>query len=381
MWLRKGVLILFMIVFIAFLYWFNEEGPMQANAKSNVSYEKAKVVEIMESNLADSDDVGYQVGKQMVKVKILSGKLSGKEYVASNYISYLGGVECKVNQTIIVNRSSSNALDVVNVYTAYRAPAIYGFVALFVIVIILIGGKQGLQSVLGLAFTFVCIIFLFIPMIYRGYSPFLSAVIIVILTTLVTMYLIAGASCKAVSAMLGTIIGVVISGIAAQLFGWIAGIDGFNISDAENLVVIAQHSGMQVGGILFAGILIASLGAVMDVAMSISSTLQEIYDKNQNLTSKELFKSGMTVGKDMMGTMSNTLILAFTGGSITSILFIYAYSTSMNQFMNTYSIGIEVMQGIAGSLGVILTVPIVSLIAATLIPKFSNQDKKGIASL
>ena len=128
------------------------------------------------------------------------------------------------------------------------------------------------------------------------------------------------------------------------------------------MVYVFQNSKLQIGGVFFSVILIASLGAVMDVAVSISATIEEIHNKRPELTTKELFKSGIHVGKDMMGTMSNTLILAFTGGEINTMILIYAYMMPYLQIINIYSIGIEVIKGISGTLGIILTVPLVSTV-------------------
>ena len=158
--------------------------------------------------------------------------------------------------------------------------------------------------------------------------------------------------------------GVAVSGIIAMLFGKLSHISGYNTEEIENLIYVAQNCKLQVGDLLYSGILIASLGAVMDVAMSISSTIQEIHDRNPEISKKELFKSGIHVGKDMMGTMSNTLILAFAGGSLNTLVFIFAYNYSYHQIINMYSIGIELMQGISASMGVILTVPFTSLAGA-----------------
>ena len=131
-----------------------------------------------------------------------------------------------------------------------------------------------------------------------------------------------------------------------------------------NIAYVGQITNIQIGGLLFSGILIASLGAVMEVAMSVSSAISEIHDKAPQLGCLELFKSGMNVGRDMMGTMSNTLILAFAGGSLNTLVFIFAYNYSYHQIINMYSIGIELMQGISASMGVILTVPFTSLAGA-----------------
>lgn len=151
-----------------------------------------------------------------------------------------------------------------------------------------------------------------------------------------------------------------------MVFGHFAGISGLNVSDIESLNYVAQYCKLQIGGLLFAGIIISALGAVMDVGMSISSTIAEIHIKKPTATTKELFISGIHVGRDMMGTMSNTLILAFVGGSITTLMLNYAYNLPVNQLMNSYNIGIEIMQGLSGSLGIVLTVPITAIISAVM---------------
>ena len=131
---------------------------------------------------------------------------------------------------------------------------------------------------------------------------------------------------------------------------------------------------------LFSGILIAALGAVMDVSMSIASTISELHETNPSMNAKALFRSGIHVGKDMMGTMSNTLILAFTGSSINTLIFIYAYDYDYHQVINLYSIGIEIIQGISSTMGVILTVPLVSLISAWMIGRQQKNCHCQISS-
>lgn len=182
--------------------------------------------------------------------------------------------------------------------------------------------------------------------------------------TVFTILFVGGVNNKSFAAIVGTVCGVVIAGISAYAFGKAAGISGYNVSDIENLNYVAQYCELQIGGLLFAGIIISALGAVMDVGMSISSTINEIYEKKPDATVRELFISGIHVGKDMMGTMSNTLILAFVGGSITTLMLNYCYNLPTNQLMNSYNIGIEIMQGISGSLGIVLTVPVTAFVAA-----------------
>ena len=138
----------------------------------------------------------------------------------------------------------------------------------------------------------------------------------VVIITVVTFTLIADWQMKSIGAMLGTVFGVVVSGIIALLFGHFGHVTGYNVDDIENLIYVGQNSKLDIGGMLFSGILIASLGAVMDVAMSVATSLHEIKEKSSDISAKEIFKSGINIGRDMIGTMSNTLILAYVGGSL-----------------------------------------------------------------
>lgn len=188
-------------------------------------------------------------------------------------------------------------------------------------------------------------------------------------TTLVTMYLIGGPTRKTCAATLGTLAGVVLAGISAWCFSKASGITGFNVSDIETLMTLWNTNRIQVGGLLFSGLLISCLGAVMDVAMSISSAIDEIYRQNTSLTRKELFKAGLRVGRDMMGTDSNTLILAFAGSSVSTLLLDYSYDLPYQQIINSNNIGIAIMQGLAGSFGIVLSVPFTVLICTVLFHK------------
>lgn len=357
-----------LLVVMAIIFNVNDKTVLLENEGRN--FEKAEVTQILKDNVTKN---GNKVGNQTVLLKILTGDYKGKEVEAESSSSYLYGTHCKQGETVVAIVSESKGEITASVYSNNRSPMIWLMVAIFIIIVVLVGGKKGVSSILALLFTMACIFFVFLPMIYRGFSPIISAIIVIAFTTIVTMCFIDGISKKSVSAMIGTIFGVIIAGVFALIFGKVTSISGYNVSDIENLVYVGEMTDIQIGQLLFAGILIASLGAVMDVGMSISSTLCEIKEKNPSLTMKELFLSGMNVGRDMMGTMTNTLILAFTGGSINTLVFIYAYNYQYLQIMNMYSVGIEIMQGLSASLGVILAVPFTSLITSILISGKSKE--------
>ncbi|MGN1201950.1 MAG: YibE/F family protein [Eubacterium sp.] len=371
-YIRQIIAIVFVIVFGVVLYFFNQVDKTELLTNDGRAFEKAVVTEIITDNLTEN---GNRVGQQTVKLRIETGEHKGEEITASSSSSYLYGADCVEGLKVIAIVSESGDTVTASVYNYDRGNILYLIILFFIAMLWFIGGKKGLNSAIGLVFTFVCIIFLFLPMIYRGVSPILSAVVIVILTTFVVMYLIDGLSVKSLCAMGGTIAGVIISALFAALFGYLSNISGENVPDIENLMYIGQMTDIKVGELMFAGILISTLGAVMDVAISVASTVNEIHEKNPLLGKKELFSSGINVGRDMMGTMSNTLILAFTGSSINTLVYIYSYNYSYYQVLNMYSIGIEIIQGISATLGVILTVPLVAFISSVLLSHKKSMQK------
>jgi uncharacterized membrane protein len=374
------------LFFLVFLYFFNTGNRViyhNQGGLSDVKFERAKITGVVSESLEKDNQVkGKYRGIQMLKVKILTGAHSGKEYIVKNYLSNLFNVHGKAGMNVIVSVDTAEPGNYqVSVYNYYRAPILYCLILFFLGVLWGLGGKKGLKSVIGLVFTLIAIAFLFIPLLYRGYSPVLASSLIVVSATVVTLLTVDGWSSKTISAILGTTCGVVIAGIISSVFGLMTHISGFNTEEAETLIVIASHTNMKVSDLLFAGILIASSGAVMDVAMSVASCVYEIYRTNSKLSQKELFVSGLNVGRDMMGTMANTLILAFTGTSINSLIIIYFYNVNYNQIMNMNMTGIEIIQGLSGSIAVIMTAPIVAFIASRLISVFivkCSSVKKAI---
>lgn len=325
------------------------------------SFEKAVVTEVLRDNVQQD---GSRVGEQRVRVRLCSGSHRGEEIETSSPSGYLFGAPCVKGMKVIIMQSVAGDTLVTSVYAQDRGSVILIFALLYLLALCWIGGKQGLRGALGLIYTVASIFYLFIPLVYLGYSPFWMAVLVCLLTTFVSMTLIGGFSRKTLAATLGTSAGVIIAGLVAMAFSLFSGISGWNVSNIEHLMTLWYTENIRVGDLLFAGLLISALGAVMDVAMSISSTMQEILQQRPDLGRKELIKAGFRVGRDMMGTDSNTLILAFAGGSVSVLLLNFAYQLPLLQILNSNNIGIAVMQGLAGSFGVALSVPSTVLLAA-----------------
>ena len=360
---RWGIPVVLLAVFVILTVYINQVDKVALVNREGQTFEKGVVTEILQDNLQPN---GTRVGEQRVLVRLTTGVRAGQELETTSASGYLFGAGCTVGMRVVVMQSVAGDSTITSIYSQDREWVIYAFAAAYLVVLCLVGGKQGIKGALGLVFTFFCILFVYLPLVYRGLSPFWVSVFICVITTLVTMYLIGGPTRKTLVATGGTVAGVVIAGISATIFSMATGITGWNVSDIESLLTLASTSGVQVGGLLFSGLLISSLGAVMDVAMSIGSAIAEIHAQNPALSRGELFKAGMHVGRDMMGTDSNTLILAFAGGSISMLVLDYAYSLPYQQIINSNNIGIAIMQGLSGSFGIVLAVPVTVALAVAL---------------
>lgn len=359
------------IIFGALIGYANINNPGSNSADSSVKYVKAEVINVEENNLSTNDNIENIVtGDQRITIRIKSGEHKDEQCTINNYVSAFRNVVVKSGDKIIVRvDTKGNGSYEFSVYNYNRAPILCGFIAVFLISLCAIGGKKGIKAMIGLLYTLISIFFILIPLIMRGYSPVLVTIFIVSITAVGSLIIIDGVSAKTLAAIIGTVSGVLISGLFTYIVGKLIHITGFNMEQAESLLLVSGDGDLKIKGLLICGVLLSSLGAVMDVAMSISSSINEIHIVNKKLRWKELFISGMNIGKDAMGTMANTLILAFTGSSLNLMLLIYSFGIPYNQLMNTDLIAIEILQGISGSLGIILAVPVTAYAASKIISR------------
>ena len=360
-WIRRTVMAAIFFILILAAYRLNTMKKTELVTRTGNTYEKGVVQKVLQDNLQAD---GTRSGEQVVTVKMTTGVRKGEVIQMTSASGFLFGTACTPGLHVIVVQSVSGDSTVSSVYSRDRGGVILFFGLLYLVALIAVGGRQGLKASAGLIITFFIIIFIWIPLIYLRVSPIRSAVVICALTTILTFWCIGGISRKTITATLGTVSGVVIAGIFAEIFSLATGISGWNVSNIETLLTIWESNRIKVGGLLFAGILISALGAEMDVAMSISSSMQEVCRQNPGISRWELFCAGMRVGRDMMGTDSNTLLLAFVGTEVSQLVLNFAYDLPTAQVLNSNNIGIAVMQGLSGSFGIVLSVPITVLIAS-----------------
>ncbi|SBW01290.1 YibE/F-like protein [uncultured Eubacteriales bacterium] len=379
--IRVGIMLLLIAGLAAVMVLLNRavkrEVPTAASLRVFVP---AKITEVLsEDATPDTWTEGLRLGQQELEVELLEGEYKGEVLPIQNFLSAYSNVDGKVGGRVIVRVDVDESGDpfVVMVANYDRGLVMGGLLLLFSALLVAIGGKKGLMALLGLAFTILCLLFLLIPLILLGLPPIPCTIAFVAIATAASLLLLTGFTRKTLCATLGCVGGTAAAGILAAVVGVITPLSGFNMSEAEELVLRASEYHLHISGLLVCGVLIASLGAVMDVAMSIASACQELRELNPMLTARQLFQSGMNIGRDAMGTMANTLILAFAGSALNTLILFRAYNYPFLQIVNSDLIVIEVLQGLAGSIGIILTVPLVAAISASLL---SNRGKKAVAA-
>ena len=180
---------------------------------------------------------------------------------------------------------------------------------------------------------------------------------------------------KTFCATIGCVGGVAMAGAAAALTAAATPINGFNMSEAEELVLRTGGTSLNVSGLLISAILIAALGAVMDVAMTITSAVFEVHQLNPELNRQKLIQSGINIGRDAMGTMANTLILAFAGSALNMLILFRIFDYPYLQIFNSDMMALEIIQGISGSIGIVMTVPLVAFLSAFLCSRKNTVDR------
>lgn len=374
------VLAIAAVIFFAMLFWLysddilhGEQDIFDPYGKDEiVEFEKAKVLAIVsEDKRTDEVADNAYVGSQELSAIVKSGRYKGETMTVYNYFGPLYGVPVEVGDGVTLTiKTHVDGTHSATVYEFNRIPMLAVLLLIFFAVTALIGGRTGVKSLFGLSFTVVCLFFILIPLLIKGAPTVFTTFVMCAYIAVVAFTVLGGVHRKTVSAFLGTVSGAFLAMVFGLTVQYFAKINGLRLEDAEPLLQLkyaGQDIPLHLQGLLVAGIIISALGAVMDVAMSISSALEEVHAANPALSQKELFKSGMNIGRDMVGTMTNTLILAFLGSEFTLIIFLYVRGLTFYHLFSTVFVSVETISGLSSSIGMILAIPLTALISSTLI--------------
>ena len=362
--MKKLLVLLFLLIGIA--------TPAISEEKAIMKSEVGIVENIQYEDVEDLNQ-GEQTTKQEVTIKVLTGEFKGTERIVDNMLTGNPAYDINLSKgdKVILHLEqigdTAASVDDINFYIAdiQRNNQILAFVGIFFVLLLLIGHKKGITSIVSIISTILLIFLMLMPMILSGFCPIASAVLTGIISTIITIYLVGGFNSKSSSAIIGTSISLIFAGAMSMLAIYFAHLTGF--SGEENMFLYTARPDLSFTGILSASMIISALGALMDTAVSIASTINEIYETDKTLSINQLFKSGMNVGRDIIGTMSNTLILVYLGTSLPLVLL--SSNIDMNKFFNLNQVATEILSALTGSIAILFCVPITAIIAAYLIKK------------
>lgn len=339
---------------------------------------KGKVIDISydDTNEVRNISIESDIRYQHLEIKLLNGDFKGNTYTLRNTIDQINPYKLilKKGENILLYQYEDNGkLTGLKIFERSKEKSLYFLTGIFMLFMLLIGGKKGLKSFITLVLTLIIVIFFLIPLLLKGFSPIPITIISATIITILTLFIVSGINRKTFAGVVGTVLGTLVAGLLAMGIGNYSNLVGMGSEDMQALVYGSNGSFLNYRGILFSGVIIGALGAVMDVAISIASSMWEIETIYPEITTKQLIKSGMNIGKDIMGVMSNTLILAYVGSSLSLIMVFFSFKLSFLEIVNLDIVATEIIRSIAGSIGLVLSIPITVLVTAMLRSKNINS--------
>lgn len=319
-----------------------------------------KVIKVEEKEI-----FGNKQKIQQLKLEIVSGKNKGQSVVIENGGLQLSNIQYysendKVIAAKVFNPDGSENYFILDYV---RRDALYILLLLFVLITVFIARKKGFASLLGLTYSFAIIFTVVLPQILQGNDPIVVALLGGILIAPINFYISHGFNNKTHTALLGTLIALLITGIIAYVFIEGAHLTGFASEDANFLQVISEGH-INIKGLLLAGIIISLLGILDDITISQAAIVVKLRETSPHLSSKDLYLKAMDIGKDHIGSVINTLILVYAGASLPFLLLLISNHQSFQTAINYEIIAEEIVRTLTASIGLVLAVPITTFLAA-----------------
>ena len=319
-----------------------------------------------------NDDTVSQT-KQAIQVRLLTGEFKGETIELDNMLTgnpYYD-IKLKKNTKVILHAEDNGEGVEFSIEDIKRSGNLGWFSLLFCGLLIYVGRKKGFYSLISIGLTVLLITHALSPLILIGINPVLATILICVASTAATMYLVGGFNAKSTSAVIGAMLSLLFAGLLSYITMFTAHLTGF--TEENSMFLYTAHPELDFIGITISTMILATLGAVMDVAMSIASTINEIYITDNTKTVKDLFISGMNVGRDIIGTMANTLILVYLGGSLPLLLL--AGNIDLQKFINLNQVVTETASALIGSIAIVICVPFTAVAASQMIKHFSAKNE------
>ncbi len=351
------------------------------HGRTDYGAQEARILSITERTTTASQIAGADGSDVMIifEAELLTGMAKGDVVTAAQIVSVFSSSnmkEIEIGDKIIMLENLDMESNIDWMFSEYvRVDGVWILAFLFGISIIIFGRTKGWNALLSLALTCYAIFAVLVPAIISGKDIYFWATLVCIYILLMTILVLNGINRKSFAAILGCAGGVILTGALTHFMTITLGLTGLVDEEAMYLQHLIPNNPINLKAIIFASITIGALGAIMDVAVSLASSLHEISQTAENPTPIVLMKSGFNIGKDMMGTMANTLVLAYIGGSLTVTLLLVAYNSSTILLFNNEMIIVELLQAIVGSFGILFSIPLTTIICSFIYkkPKENNQ--------
>ncbi len=378
--MKKLPLILLFILLIS-IPIFSQQGTYH----DSMVYAKAEITDIQLQEIANPQ--GIPLVESWIFLKILDGEFKGetKKAVFSGENELPEEMQYRKGDRVFIGISSlgiEGSTEYISIYDMDNTKSLIVLLALMVVIVIIVGKLKGLASLLALLVTIALLFLVFIPATLKGYPSLPIAILISIISIIITLPIIAGFKLKTLAAILGAICGIIFSSILAYTFGSIMHLAGI-ITNEMLTVYYASNIRIDMKGLVLSGMIIAALGAIMDVCISIASSTAEIFSANPEIDEKTAYKSVLNIGTDILGSMVNTLILAYVGSSLALILFISIRiqpEMSVGMILNYNLILGEIVKSAIGSIGLFVSIPITALISVKIYKKYYTFKKESFTS-
>ncbi len=313
---------------------------------------------------------------QTILVKVLDGPEKGETITIENdYLELDKGDKFYFNHYIYIGGE-----EVYAVTTIDRREALLFFVLLFVAAVVVLGGWQGVRSLVALVGSFIAIFYVLLPGLLAGWNPLLVSSLVASVILAAAIFFTHGLNRESAVAYVGTMLAVFLTGLLAIIAVYMCDLSGF-VSDESVYLNFNTAGKLDFTGLLLGAIIIGVLGVLDDIAVTQAAVVSELYNSNSNLTRLEVYRRALRVGKEHVGALVNTLVLAYTGVSLPLLLYFSQSTISVWSLINSETFATEIVRAIVGSIGLIMTVPIVTGLAVYYlkgyVPKSGHSHSHG----
>lgn len=375
---KKQIIVYFLVLLVSILYIVIGHSIAMTDYHAFAGDDQSIVVKAEVKDIVDRYTERYPISDYeyaedetvLFSAEIKTGEWKGQIVEAAQTLDYVTAVHLPVvepGDTVLLYTIPGGMAEhewLLSDYERFHQIILLGIV--FVLLVLFIGRWQGCNTLVSLILTCLAIFYVFIPAVLAGENVYLWAIVTCVYVTFMTLFIVNGVNKKSIAAILGCLAGVLAAAVLTVVLERTMLLTGLVDENAVLLYGLRSENPFNLRAIIFAAITIGSMGAIMDVSISIAAALSELKEKLPQISFRELWQSGMNISRDIMGTMANTLILAYIGSCLSGVLLMVAYNSSMLDLFNREMIVVECLQALVGSIGILLALPFTTLICAAL---------------